>query len=74
MSLKDYIKGRGAQQNVHNKFESLKHTTDPEFLEHCHQEGEEPDNLKTRFRHAHITVHNQHYSIRPEKIQQVSLQ
>ena len=53
MSLKDYIKGRGAQQNVHNKFESLKHTTDPEFLEHCHQEGEEPDNLKTRFQEVY---------------------
>ena len=53
MSLKDYIKGRGAQQNVHNKFEALKHTTDPEFLEHCHQEGEEPDNLKTRFQEVY---------------------
>ena len=53
MSLKDYIKGRGAQQNVHNKFEFLKHTTDPEFLEHCHQEGEEPNNLKTRFQEVY---------------------
>ena len=41
MSLKDYIKGRGAQQNVPNKFEELKHITDAEFLEYCHKEGEE---------------------------------
>ncbi|MBW2961677.1 PA0069 family radical SAM protein [Mesonia aestuariivivens] len=45
----NYIKGRGAQQNVHNKFEKLQHTTDAEFLEYCFKEGEEANDVKTRF-------------------------
>jgi len=45
----NYIKGRGAQENVHNKFEKNSHSTDAEFLEYCHKEGEEPTDLKTRF-------------------------
>ena len=45
----NYIKGRGAQQNVPNKFEELKHITDAEFLEYCHKEGEEASDIKTRF-------------------------
>ncbi|SHI86089.1 DNA repair photolyase [Mesonia phycicola] len=49
MLSNEFLKGRGAQQNVHNKFEEMKHTTDAEFLEYCYQEGEEAQDLKTRF-------------------------
>ena len=49
MPTSEYLKGRGAQQNVHNKFEEMKHTTDAEFLEFCYQEGEEAQDLKTRY-------------------------
>lgn len=43
------IKGRGAQKNVHNRFLEGQHTTDPEYLEYCHKEGEEADKNKTRY-------------------------
>lgn len=43
------IKGRGAQQNVHNKFEMDRHETDPEFLEYCYKEGEEAMDRQTHF-------------------------
>lgn len=44
-----FIKGRGAQQNVHNKFEQDKHITDPDFLEYCYKEGEEATDHQTHF-------------------------
>lgn len=44
-----YIKGRGAQKNVHNRFLEEKHVTDMEFLEYCHKEGEEADKNKTKY-------------------------
>lgn len=44
-----YIKGRGAQKNVHNKFLENKHETDPEFLEFCQKEGEKASSDQTTF-------------------------
>lgn len=44
-----YIKGRGAQKNAHNKFQEHEHTVDPEYLEYCHKEGEEPQDQQTHF-------------------------
>jgi DNA repair photolyase len=43
------IKGRGAQLNVHNKFDAFTSETRDEFLEYCQQEGELPDSNKTRY-------------------------
>jgi DNA repair photolyase len=45
----NYIKGRGAQENVHNKFQENKHSVEPEYLEYCYKEGEEATDLKTKF-------------------------
>lgn len=44
-----YIKGRGAQKNVHNKFQEHEHIVDPEYLEYCYKEGEEPQKQHTNF-------------------------
>ena len=44
-----YLKGRGAQQNTSNKFLEQEHTVDPEFLEYCYKEGEEPSKLATQY-------------------------
>jgi len=44
-----YLKGRGAQQNTPNKFLEQEHTIDPEFLEYCYKEGEEPSKLATQY-------------------------
>ncbi|GLB53127.1 radical SAM protein [Neptunitalea chrysea] len=44
-----YLKGRGAQKNVHNRFQEGEHIPDLEFLEYCHVEGEEPAKNKTRY-------------------------
>lgn len=44
-----YLKGRGAQQNTPNKFLEQEHTVDPEFLEYCYKEGEEPSKLATQY-------------------------
>lgn len=43
------IKGRGAQQNVHNRFSELQHETRDDFLEYCEKEGEKADNNKTLY-------------------------
>tara|TARA_R110000751_G_scaffold306879_2_gene426469 strand:- start:1053 stop:2126 length:1074 start_codon:yes stop_codon:yes gene_type:complete len=43
------IKGRGAQQNVHNRFFQLSHEQRNDFLEYCAKEGEEPDKNKTLY-------------------------
>ncbi len=49
MNQKDYIKGRGAQQNSHNKFFEHIYETRDDFLEFCHLEGEEADRNKTQY-------------------------
>ena len=49
MNSKDYIKGRGAQHNVPNKFFEYSHETRDDFLEFCRLEGEDPDYNKTRY-------------------------
>ena len=47
MKAKDYVKGRGAQKNVHNRFLKQVYETRDDFLEFCHIEGEEVRNHKT---------------------------
>lgn len=49
MSEKEYIKGRGAQQNSHNKFLKHIYETRDDFLEFCRLEGEEADNNRTQY-------------------------
>ncbi|NJB71634.1 DNA repair photolyase [Saonia flava] len=49
MNPKDYIKGRGAQENTHNKFLKHIYETRDDFLEFCRIEGEEADNNKTQY-------------------------
>jgi DNA repair photolyase len=49
MLNKSIIKGRGAQQNVHNRFFELSHEQRDDFLEYCAKEGEEPDKNKTLY-------------------------
>lgn len=49
MNKKDYIKGRGAQQNTHNRFFELSYETRNDFLEFCRIDGEEADNNKTQY-------------------------
>jgi len=44
-----YIKGRGAQQNTHNRFFQHVYETRDDFLEFCRIEGEEADNNKTQY-------------------------
>jgi len=46
---KDIIKGRGAQQNVHNRFEKNVHEIRDDFLEFCRLEGEEIIKKKTQY-------------------------
>lgn len=43
----NYIKGRGAQENVSNKFEALHHELRDDFLNYCAVEGEESRDSKT---------------------------
>ncbi|MFI2741827.1 PA0069 family radical SAM protein [Zhouia sp. PK063] len=43
------IKGRGAQQNIHNKFLKDEHEWRDDFLEYCRLEGEEADKNKTKY-------------------------
>ncbi len=49
MEPKEFLKGRGAQQNTPNKF--LKHVYEmrEDFLEFCRLEGEEAENNKTQY-------------------------
>jgi DNA repair photolyase len=49
MKSKSIIKGRGAQQNVHNRFFELSYETRDDFLEFCQKEGEVPDKNKTQY-------------------------
>jgi DNA repair photolyase len=43
------IKGRGAQQNVDNRFFELSHERRLDFLEYCRKEGESIDSNKTQY-------------------------
>ena len=49
MKSKSIIKGRGAQQNVHNRFFELSHEIRDDFLEYCQKEGEIADKNKTQY-------------------------
>ena len=49
MKSKSVIKGRGAQQNVHNRFFELSHEIRDDFLEYCQKEGEIADKNKTQY-------------------------
>ncbi|WP_425076502.1 PA0069 family radical SAM protein [Psychroserpens sp. S379A] len=49
MLKKSIIKGRGAQQNVHNRFFELSHEQRDDFLNYCAKEGEEADQNKTLY-------------------------
>lgn len=45
----DYIKGRGAQHNTHNKFLQHQREVLDDFLNYCEQENESADNNKTTY-------------------------
>lgn len=49
MKQKDFIKGRGAQEEVANRFSSHTHELRNDFLNYCATEGEEPRKSKTVF-------------------------
>ncbi len=49
MKSKEYIKGRGAQENVHNRFFQHIYETRDDFLEFCRLEGEEVETNKTQY-------------------------
>ena len=43
------VKGRGAQQNGHNRFFELSHEQRDDFLEYCAKSGEDPEHNKTLY-------------------------
>ncbi len=45
----DFIKGRGAQKNVQNRFESQSAETLDEYLNYCAAEGDLPESNRTHF-------------------------
>lgn len=45
--INSYLKGRGAQENVSNKFDAFTHEFRDDFLNYCAMEDEEPQNTKT---------------------------
>jgi len=45
----DFLKGRGAQKNVHNRFFENSHEVLDEYLNFCEAEGEEADKNKTNY-------------------------
>ena len=49
MSGRNYIKGRGAQQQVSNRFSMHSHQMRDDFLNYCAAEGEEASSTKTVF-------------------------
>jgi len=49
LSKKEYIKGRGAQQNSANKFLEHVYEMRDDFMEFCRIEGEEADNNRTQY-------------------------
>ena len=49
MSDNSFLKGRGAQQKVHNRFFELSHEMRDDFLNYCEKEGEAADPNKTEY-------------------------
>lgn len=49
MERNDYIKGRGAQHQVKNRFDALGYEVRDDFLNYCAAEGEEATSSKTSF-------------------------
>ncbi|WP_394369326.1 PA0069 family radical SAM protein [Luteirhabdus pelagi] len=47
--MSNSLKGRGAQQRIHNRFDSLSHELRDDFLNYCEAEGEEADTNKTNY-------------------------
>ena len=47
MVSEEYIKGRGAQKNVSNRFDALSHETRDDFLNYCDAEGDEASSSRT---------------------------
>ncbi|MFV8225260.1 PA0069 family radical SAM protein [Christiangramia aquimixticola] len=47
MSMGEYIKGRGAQKNVSNRFAEHSHETRDDYLNYCEAEGDEAIESKT---------------------------
>ncbi len=45
----EFIKGRGAQKNVPNKFLAHQHEIMDEFLEYCRKSGEDSSKVKTQY-------------------------
>ena len=44
-----YIKGRGAQKKVHNRFLEHQHEVLDEFLNYCEADGERANKNKTKY-------------------------
>lgn len=49
MSTEQFTKGRGAQQNPHNRFSKQMYEMRDDFLEFCRLEGEKPEDNKTQY-------------------------
>lgn len=49
MNTNKFIKGRGAQENLTNKFSEFRYETRDDFLEFCRLEGEDADKNKTQY-------------------------
>jgi len=49
LNQKEYLKGRGAQKNTHNRFFKDIYETRDDFLEFCRIEGEEASNNRTQY-------------------------
>lgn len=49
MDKNEFLKGRGAQKNVHNRFERLVYEMRDDFLEFCRVEGETSNSNKTQY-------------------------
>lgn len=50
--MKEFIRGRGAQKKINNRFSENRHEVLDDFLNHCAMEGEDADSNKTN----HIEV------------------
>ena len=49
MKKQEFLTGRGAQQNVHNRFERNVYEARDDFLEFCRLEGEKAESNKTQY-------------------------
>ncbi|GAA4276595.1 PA0069 family radical SAM protein [Aquimarina mytili] len=49
MKPKNHIKGRGAQEKVHNRFSENRYEVRDDFLNYCQKEGEQIDRHQTTF-------------------------